>query len=92
MADGCAKCNERPVAEKVALTAREAARLVGCDPARIYEEVYAGRLAAFRLTPGRLRIPRQALEVWMRTLCETTSPAIAAVPRPIKRAPRGKGC
>lgn len=74
----CPKCGydwKHAPETKAALSPREAARLVGCDPERIYQAVYAGKLRAFRLTPGRIRIPREALEAWMRELCETTSPA-----------------
>lgn len=55
--------------EKIALTPPEVARLVGCNAARVYEAIYSGKLASFRLTENRLRVPRSAVERWMADLC-----------------------
>lgn len=55
---------------KLALSPPEVARLVGCNAALVYEAIYSGRLAAFRLTEKRLRVPRSAVERWMADLCQ----------------------
>lgn len=44
----------------------EVAALLGVRRARAYQLIAAGLVPSVRLTPGRVRVPREAFSEWLR--------------------------
>jgi excisionase family DNA binding protein len=56
-------------AGRLAVSPREAARLLGCSNEAVYQLVASGSIASFRMSPHRVRIPVSAIEAWMGRAC-----------------------
>jgi excisionase family DNA binding protein len=61
---------------KPLLTIPEVARILGASEERTYQMAARGVFPVIRLSPRRIRVPRDSFEAWLRA--KTTGPSIMA--------------
>jgi excisionase family DNA binding protein len=61
---------------KPLLTIPEVARILGASEERTYQMAARGVFPVIRLSPRRIRVPRESFEAWLRA--KTTGPSIMA--------------
>jgi excisionase family DNA binding protein len=65
--------------DRLAVSPREAARLLRCSHEDIYRLVVSGSIPSFRISPHRIRIPVSGLESWMGRVCASPNTAQVAL-------------
>ncbi len=61
---------------KALLTIPEVARILGASEERTYQMAARGVFPVLRLSPRRIRVPRESFEAWLKA--KTTGPSIVA--------------